>query len=137
MSDGGEEAPARVGIGLVRRGDRYLIRKRLEGQAMAGFWEFPGGKCEAGESPEAATARECLEEIGIAVAVGPLARRVVHRYPHGLVELSYLVCRTVDPTAEPPASSGFIWVDAVALPGYRFPEANDDLVAALARTRAD
>src|SRR5689334_16863117 len=81
--------PTRVGIALVGRGGSYLIRRRPPGTAMAGYWEFPGGKCEPGESPEAATARECREEIGLGVVVGSLRREVTHRYPHAWVHLSY------------------------------------------------
>jgi len=128
-----EEQPTRVGIGLIERGGSYLIRVRPEGSAMAGVWEFPGGKCEPGESPEAATARECLEEVGLRVRVGERVRRLVHRYPHGLVELHYFRCRLEGPGAEPAADSGFGWVRAGDLPGLRFPEANDAVIAALAR----
>jgi len=127
------ERPTRVGIGLIARDGRYLIRRRLEGQAMAGCWEFPGGKCEPGEPPESATARECREETGMAVTVGRLTRRVVHRYPHGLVELSYYECAAASPEAGPAADSGFVWVEAGALAGYRFPEANEAVIADLAR----
>ena len=100
---------------------------------MAGYWEFPGGKCEPGESPGRATVRECLEEVGVSVEVGELVRRIVHRYPHGLVELHYFRCTMGGAGAAPAADSGFVWVAAGDLPGYRFPEANDALIAALAR----
>jgi 8-oxo-dGTP diphosphatase len=126
------EEPTRVGIGLIGRDGRYLIRQRRPGQIMAGVWEFPGGKCEPGESPECATVRECFEEVGIAVAIDRLRERIVHRYPHGLVELLYYDCRTVDPDAEPIEDSGFRWVAAGDLRGYTFPGANGPVVAALA-----
>lgn len=129
---GPDETPTRVGIGLIGRDGRYLIRQRRPGQIMAGVWEFPGGKCEPGEVPGSATARECLEEVGVAVVVGRLRSRFVHRYPHGLVELSYYDCRTLDPEAEPSEGSGFRWVVAVELPGYTFPGANEPVVAELA-----
>lgn len=127
-----QEQPTRVGIGLIGRGGQYLIRVRPPGSAMAGVWEFPGGKCEPGESPEAATARECREEVGVVVIVGEPVRRAVQRYPHGLVELHYFRCRLAAAGAEPAAGSGFRWVAARELPGYRFPEANDAVIAALA-----
>ena len=129
-----EDTPTRVGIGLVGRAGSYLIRRRPEGQTMSGRWEFPGGKCEPGESPEVATARECLEEIGVEVEVGGLVRRVVHRYPHGLIELNFYRGST---RCEPLADSGFIWVPAGELASYDFPGANDEVVALLAREAAD
>ena len=64
------EQPIPVGIGIIRRGDRFLVRQRPAGTVYAGYWEFPGGKCEPGEDPAAATARECLEETGLTVVVG-------------------------------------------------------------------
>jgi 8-oxo-dGTP diphosphatase len=126
------ETPTRVGIGLIGRGGRFLIRQRPPGQIMAGVWEFPGGKCEPGESPEAATVRECAEETGLAIEVSRLRVTIDHRYPHGRVELSYYDCRTVDPAAEPDVGSGFLWVSAVDLPGYTFPGANEAIIAELA-----
>jgi 8-oxo-dGTP diphosphatase len=131
------EIPTRVGIGLIGRAGRYLIRQRRPGQIMAGVWEFPGGKCEPGETPKQATARECLEEVGVAVQVERLRARIVHRYEHGLVELSFFDCFTVDPLAEPAEGSGFRWVAARELAGYTFPGANEPVVAALARGMGD
>ena len=103
---------------------------------MAGYWEFPGGKSEPGESPESATVRECLEEVGVAVRAVEQVRQVVHRYPHGLVELNYFRCMLESPESEPAEGSGFRWVPARDLPGYRFPEANDAVIADLAREAA-
>jgi 8-oxo-dGTP diphosphatase len=127
------EAPIRVGIGLIGRAGSYLIRERPAGSPMAGFWEFPGGKCEPGESPKAATARESREEVGVEVEVGDLFHRVVHRYPHGLVELHYFRCAT---DGEPVPGSGFVWITAGDLPSYKFPEANEVVVVALGREAA-
>ena len=99
---------------------------------MAGVWEFPGGKCEPGESPEDATVRECREEAGLVVAIERLRARFEHSYPHGSVELSYHDCRTVDPEAKPDTASGFVWVLAADLSHYTFPGANEAIIAALA-----
>jgi mutator protein MutT len=125
--------PIRVGIGLVGRAGRYLVRQRPAGTIMAGVWEFPGGKCESGESPRAAAIRECREELGFEVEVVGLRKQVTHQYPHGLVELSFFDCRPADSTVEPRASTGFRWVDARALKGLQFPGANESVLEELSR----
>lgn len=124
----------RVGIGLIGRGGCYLIRRRppLPGSPMPGVWEFPGGKCEPGESPAEAAARECREETGLSVRVVGLRQFRTHRYPHGMVELHYYDCETDDPAAEPAAGTGFLWVEAGRLPELTFPEANAPILRALA-----
>ncbi len=127
------EQPIPVGIGLVRREDCFLVRRRPAGTVYAGYWEFPGGKCEPGELPGQAAARECLEEIGVRVVVGPLRRVTTHRYPHGLVELFFYDCTTEDSAAEPAEDSGFQWVPASRLGSLRFPEANETVLEDLWR----
>ena len=86
-----DELPTLVGIGLIRRSGSFLVRQRPDQTVYAGYWEFPGGKCEPGELPAEAVARECLEETGLWVAVGRLRYSTLHRYPHGLVELHFLM----------------------------------------------
>lgn len=132
MTQPSEEKPICVGIGLVARDGRYLIRQRPPGSAMPGYWEFPGGKCEPAESPERAAQRECYEETGLDVVVQRLRRRTVHRYPHAYVELSYFDCTPVDSQAEPEPGTGFRWVAATQLPDLRFPEANEPILEELA-----
>jgi mutator protein MutT len=128
--------PTCVGIGLIRRGETYLVRLRPEGTVYAGYWEFPGGKCEPGESPAQATARECLEETGLAVRVVRLRRVIEHVYPHGHVRLHFHDCEPLDAGAVAPAGSGCRWVPARDLGGLRFPEANEPiLVELIAATR--
>jgi mutator protein MutT len=134
--NGSSPAPTPVGLGLVQRGDRFLVRERPAGTVYAGYWEFPGGKCELGETPDQAAARECLEEIGLRVIVGPLRHVTTHRYPHGLVELFFYNCTTADPAAEPAVGSGFQWVPAARLCLLRFPEANEAILEELAREHA-
>jgi 8-oxo-dGTP diphosphatase len=126
------EKAIRVGIGLIEREGSYLIRQRRAGQAMAGYWEFPGGKAEPGETVAETTLRECFEEVGVKVLVGQMVHHVVHRYDHGLVELHYFRCRIDGTSAEPSAESGFEWVAADDLLRYRFPEANDKVIEILA-----
>jgi 8-oxo-dGTP diphosphatase len=127
------EPPTTVGIGIIRRRDLFLVRQRPAGTVYAGYWEFPGGKCEPGENPAAATARECCEETGLVVQVGPLLRVTTYRYPHGLVELHFHDCTTENHTVEPLAGSGFQWVSAAELASLRFPEANEAIIEELAR----
>jgi 8-oxo-dGTP diphosphatase len=125
--------PIDVGIGLIRRGDRYLVRQRPPGTVYAGYWEFPGGKCEPEETPDHATIRECLEETGLRVEVKGLRRVIEHHYPHGHVRLYVFDCVPADPLAELSAGSECRWVLASDLAALRFPEANEVLLQELAR----
>jgi 8-oxo-dGTP diphosphatase len=122
-----------VGIGLVRRGEAFLVRQRPEGAALAGFWEFPGGKCQSGETPETAARRECFEETGLVLRAIALRSVVRHHYAHGRIELHFFDCQAYDPSAEANPATGFRWVEANALAFLRFPEANDEVVASLIR----
>ncbi|MDG3004413.1 (deoxy)nucleoside triphosphate pyrophosphohydrolase [Paludisphaera mucosa] len=131
MAADGGDALILGGIGVIRRGDRFLIRRRPPGTVYAGYWEFPGGKVEPGETPEQATVRECLEETGLAVVATRLRSVVEHAYPHGRVRLHFFDCTPADPVAEPAPEHACIWVPAKGLAGYRFPEANDAILAQL------
>jgi 8-oxo-dGTP diphosphatase len=130
---GHEDRPIQVGIALVRRGSSYLVRQRPAETVYAGYWEFPGGKCGPGEQPAHATARECFEETGLLIVVGPIRHTTIYRYPHGLVELFFYDCSTLQPMSEPAAGSGFLWVAAGKLAALSFPEANEAIIEQLAR----
>lgn len=81
-----------VGV-IIGRDGRFLLTSRPAGKAYAGFWEFPGGKLEAGESVEQALRRELQEEIGITIAVAESWRVQVVDYPHALVRLHFCKVR--------------------------------------------
>lgn len=127
------ERPVQVGIGLVSRASSYLVRQRPPGGPMPGYWEFPGGKCEPGESPRDAALRECREELGLAVRILRLRRAVDYRYPHAWVTMSFFDCVLDDSAAEPAGATGFQWVHALELPSLRFPGANDAILDELVR----
>ncbi|HNQ00879.1 MAG TPA: alpha/beta fold hydrolase [Syntrophales bacterium] len=76
-----------VTAAVLERDGRILIARRKRGDRMADKWEFPGGKLEEGETPEACLRREMQEEFGIEVAVGPFVGRSLHAYPHGEIDL--------------------------------------------------
>lgn len=84
-----------VAVGILVAGDqRFLLTSRPAGKAYAGYWEFPGGKLEAGESVEQALRRELQEEIGVTIGeVHPWREQVVD-YPHALVRLHF--CRVYE-----------------------------------------
>jgi 8-oxo-dGTP diphosphatase len=125
------EPVAKAGIGIIMRGSRFLVRMRPPGTVYAGYWEFPGGKCEPGEPPVSAVERECHEETGLHVLASRLRHCTRFKYPHGLVELHFYDCILQDPVAEPAQGTGFRWVGATELSTLRFPEANETVVEQL------
>lgn len=92
MSDRGA---VEVAAGVLTRADgRFLLTSRPAGKVYAGWWEFPGGKIEPGESVAAALSRELSEELGIAIAGATFWRATIIDYPHARVRLHF--CKVVD-----------------------------------------
>jgi len=77
-----------VGV-LIREDGDFLLTSRPEGKVYAGYWEFPGGKLEAGETVEQALRRELIEEIGITIGVAHPWKVELVDYPHALVRLNF------------------------------------------------
>lgn len=89
--------PIDVAVGVLIRADgKFLITSRPEGKPYAGYWEFPGGKLEAGESVEQALHRELHEELGIRINLNRIERwkELVMEYPHAVVRLHF--CKVWD-----------------------------------------
>ena len=120
---------------LVGPDDRVLVQQRPAGKAMAGLWEFPGGKLEPGETPEAALARELAEELGLAVApdrLQPLAFATGDAGGRPLLLLLYLA-RAWAGEPQPRAAAALRWATPAELTTLPMPPADVPLVAALAR----
>jgi len=87
-----------VGVLIRLADDALLLTTRPEGKAYAGYWEFPGGKIEAGETVEEALRRELQEELGITIGGAEVWKVTEHDYPHALVRLHW--CKVTDWTGE-------------------------------------
>lgn len=97
-----------VGV-LISPQNALLLTSRPAGKPMAGYWEFPGGKLEAGETVEQALRRELDEELGIVIGAVELWRVTEHDYPHNLVRLHW--CKVFDWTGDLQMREGqqFVW----------------------------
>ena len=121
-----------VGIAVVQHLGKYLVGQRAATGPLAGYWEFPGGKCLPGERPVTAACRECLEETGLKVIPVDLLMHRQFAYPHGDVDLHFWLCR-LGPNVVPAAEhQGFRWVTPAELGELHFPEANLPLIKVLA-----
>ena len=90
MSAVGHRAPVEVAVGvLIDAQGSFLLTSRPEGKVYASYWEFPGGKLEAGESVEEALRRELHEELGITIGAVQPWKTEMHDYPHALVRLHF------------------------------------------------
>jgi len=121
-----------VSAAVIRRGDRYLVTRRQQGVHLEGLWEFPGGKCDAGESLPDCLRRELREELGADAIVGDELLAITHRYPERSIELHFLECElTQEP--EPRLGQEMRWVARRDLRSLQFPPADDELIALLER----
>jgi len=125
-----------VAAALIRDTEgRYLITQRRRGSHLAGLWEFPGGKLEAGESPADALRRELSEELGGAFDVGKLVETVRWEYPDRTVVLHFYDCRLRSGAIEPREEQAMLWVEPDQLRTYDFPPADRALIDRLTPRR--
>src|SRR5213592_2740206 len=118
---------------LVDPDGRVLIAQRPPGKTMAGLWEFPGGKVEAGERPEDTLIRELEEELGIVVDEQCLAPLTFasHSYPEFHVLMPLYVCRRWNRTVAPREGQRLVWVRPRELRNYPMPPADQPLISHL------
>jgi 8-oxo-dGTP diphosphatase len=120
-------------VALIDPDGRVLLAQRPEGKSMAGLWEFPGGKVEPGETPEAALIRELKEELGIDTWQSCLAPLTFasHAYQEFHLLMPLFVCRRWQGTAAPHEGQALAWVRPGSLRDYPMPPADLPLVAIL------
>ena len=118
---------------LIDSDGRVLLAQRPEGKPMAGLWEFPGGKVEAGETPEQTLIRELEEELGIVVKEACLAPLTFasHTYPEFHLLMPLYVCRRWDGMVTAREGQSLTWVRPNRLRDYPMPPADVPLVAHL------
>ena len=122
-----------VAAGLLVRSGEVLICQRRPDQPMALQWEFPGGKIEAGESPEQALARELNEELGIKASIGQRVTHIRHNYRHGgAVDLQFFAVHAFEGELENKIFAQLKWVRLEDLPSYDFLAADRGLIRDLA-----
>jgi 8-oxo-dGTP diphosphatase len=122
-----------VAAALIVREGLVLIGQRRPDQPMALQWEFPGGKIEAGESPEQALARELDEELGIKAIIGPRVTRIRHNYRHGgAVDLQFFAVHEFSGEMQNRIYHEVRWTKLEDLPGYDFLAADRGLIRDLA-----
>ena len=128
----GPQEPRRVVVvaAVVERADRILVTERLAGTHLAGHWEFPGGKMEAGEDHRLCLEREMREELAVGVDVGDELHVTSFDYPDRTVELHFYRCAIIgNPT--PVLGQRMRWVSRAELGTLRVPPADLELIRLL------
>lgn len=130
-----KSVPARAVVAaLILRDKQILICQRKAGTAMGLQWEFPGGKIEAGESPEQALRRELNEELGINASIGPYVAEVLHHYRNGgSIHLRFFAVHEFEGELQNRVFEAMRWVELRDLPTYNFLAADRKFVRDLAQ----
>ncbi|WP_147126605.1 (deoxy)nucleoside triphosphate pyrophosphohydrolase [Shimia ponticola] len=120
-------------VALIDVDGRVLLAQRPEGKSMAGLWEFPGGKVEPGETPEAALIRELHEELGIDTWQSCLAPLTFasHTYESFHLLMPLYACRKWDGTPEPREGQTLAWAKKNELRSYPMPPADIPIIPIL------
>jgi 8-oxo-dGTP diphosphatase len=115
---------------IIERDGRFLVTRRQRGVHLEGYWEFPGGKCDAGETLAGCLARELKEELALDAHVGEELLATTHLYAERSVELHFFIC---DAIGEPLPQLGqeMLWAHPSDLKHLTFPPADTELIAML------
>ena len=116
---------------LIRRGNRFLICRRPAHKTRGLLWEFVGGKVEPGETKQQALARECMEELAVEIAVGPVYMQVVHPYPDMTVELTLFDAAVTAGEPQLLEHCEIAWITPQEIDNYDFCPADVEILAKL------
>ena len=119
-----------VTAAVIEEDDRFLVTRRQRGVHLEGYWEFPGGKCEAGEDHAACLARELREELAVEARVGEELLATTHAYADREIEIHFIRCDIVGDPA-PQLGQEMQWVARADLAQLAFPPADVDVVRLL------
>ena len=118
-----------VSAAVIEEQGQYLITQRGEGGHLPGYWEFPGGKREAGESLEECLHREIREELGLVISRLILFQALVHEYADHIAELHFFCASIAHGRPRPLGCAAWRWVPAKELTAYQFPPADAPIIA--------
>jgi mutator protein MutT len=121
-----------VTAAVVERDETFLVTRRQKGTHLEGYWEFPGGKCDAGESLAACLVRELREELDVDARVGDEVFTTTHAYPERSVELHFFRCELYG-EPRPQIGQEMRWVRRDELTTLEFPPADAELIGILKR----
>lgn len=124
-----------AGIILNPQGDQVFITRRADKAHQGGFWEFAGGKVEVNETAEQAVVRELFEEVGIRVTEIEHFMALDHDYPDKALKFDFFLVKAFSGEAYGKEGQPSEWVNLCDLANYRFPEANEAVLAKLAQLR--
>lgn len=120
-----------VTAAIICRGDKVLLARRQPGQNLAGYWEFPGGKVEEGESLAACLQREIAEELGVQAEVGVVVATSDYVYAHGAIRLVAMETSILGGELHPTVHDQLAWVPLEQLLHYRLAPADIPIAKAL------
>jgi 8-oxo-dGTP diphosphatase len=133
MTDARSRAAITVTAAVIEHDNRFLVTRRQQGVHLEGYWEFPGGKCHAGESLAECLARELKEELDVDARIGDEVFTTRHTYPEQQVELHFFRCALLG-EPRPQMGQEMRWVPRAKLAALEFPPADAELIRILSRS---
>jgi mutator protein MutT len=130
MTNDPPTTPVVVAAAVVEIDGRFLVTRRQKGAHLEGFWEFPGGKCDVGETLQDCLARELSEELDVPSRVGAEIFGTTHEYPGRSVELHFFRCELFG-EPQPMLGQEMRWVPREELETLEFPPADAELIKIL------
>ena len=129
----GRRGPLNIPVAVIIEGPKILISQRTADDSFGGYWEFPGGKVETGETMEQCLVREITEELGVQIEITRKRMVISHPYPHRMIRLHCYDCRLTSGEPRAIECADWKWVLPEELTGFLFPPASARLIQSLQR----
>ena len=130
------QVPLAVCAAVIQHQGKILLTQRPHDKLLGGFWEFPGGKIDPGESPHASLKREIREELAIEITVGPVLETVYHHYEWGSVLIIAYLCRWLEGEIQHLEVADHRWLAADQFSDFEILPADQPILARITRLQS-